>query len=198
MADKHENRPRRHRTHQILEYHNNFQEDNMKSKDRIVESLIKLMKTNEFETITVKDISQLANVNRSTYYRNFKSKEDIIKYKLESIMDEYLLEFKYKTNKTKEVYIQTILETFQKHDEFLKIIHKQNQSYILQKVLVNYFDKILNNTTKKEEYQIYYHIGGIYNFIICWIKNDMQDSPEDLAKIGAKITVNFEPYLINK
>ena len=69
----------------------------MKSKDKIVQSLIELMETHEFEEITVKDISELAEVNRSTYYRNFKSKEAIIKYKLESIMDEYLKEFESKT-----------------------------------------------------------------------------------------------------
>ena len=168
----------------------------MKSKDKIVKSLIELMETHEFEEITVKDISELAEVNRSTYYRNFKSKEDIIKYKLESIMDEYLKEFEKKTDKTKETYIRTILETFLKHEEFLKIIHKQNQSYILQKVLVNYFGDVLKDTYKKERYQVYYHIGGIYNFTICWIENDMKDRPEYLAKIGAEITSNIEPYLL--
>ena len=57
-------------------------------------------------------------------------------------MEEYLEDFESKYNKTKEIYIQTILETFLKHNEFLKIIHKQNQSYILQKVLINYFNYI--------------------------------------------------------
>lgn len=168
----------------------------MKSKDKIVQSLIELMKTHEFEEITVKNISELAEVNRSTYYRNFKSKEDIRKYKLESMMDEYLEEFESKHDRTKEAYIRTILETFLKHEEFLKIIHKQNQSYILQKVLVNYFNNILREASKKEMYQVYYHIGGIYNFIICWIENDMKDQPESLAKMGAEITSNIEPYLI--
>ena len=106
------------------------------------------------------------------------------------MMDEYLEEFESKHDRTKEAYIRTILETFLKHEEFLKIIHKQNQSYILQKVLVNYFNNILR------EDQVYYHIGGIYNFIICWIENDMKDQPESLAKIGAEITSNIEPYLI--
>ena len=126
----------------------------MKSKDKIVQSLIELMKTHEFEEITVKNISELAEVNRSTYYRNFKSKEDIIKYKLESMMDEYLEEFESKHDRTKEAYIRTILETFLKHEEFLKIIHKQNQSYILQKVLVNYFNNILReeSITISEEF----------------------------------------------
>jgi len=170
----------------------------MKTKDKIIESLTELMKTKEFESITIKDITQLAKVNRSTYYRNFKSKENIIQYKLEQIMDEYLEEFKNKQNKTKESYILTILETFLKYDEFLKIIHKQNQSYLLQKVFVKYFSNTLNNTSPREKYQIYYHIGGIYNFIICWIENNMEDKPEKLAIIGTEITANIEPYLINQ
>ena len=37
----------------------------MKSKDKIVQSLIELMKTHEFEEITVKNISELAEVNRT-------------------------------------------------------------------------------------------------------------------------------------
>ena len=162
----------------------------------MADALFELMKEKDFSKITIDELTQRAKVGRVTYFRNFKSKEDIIKYKLESIMDEYLEEFESKHDRTKEAYIRTILETFLKHEEFLKIIHKQNQSYILQKVLVNYFNNILREASKKEMYQVYYHIGGIYNFIICWIENDMKDQPESLAKIGAEITSNIEPYLI--
>ena len=112
-------------------------------------------------------------------------------------MDEYLTEYENKSTRTKETYIQTILETFLKYDEFLMTIHRQNQSYILQKVLVSYFNDILKNTSKKERYQVYYHIGGIYNFIICWIENEMEDDVKSLAKIGSEITTNIEPYLIS-
>ena len=93
------------------------------------------------------------------------------------MIDEYLKEIESKTDKTKETYIRTILETFLKHEEFLKILHKQNQNYILQKVPANYFGNILKDTSKKERYQVYYPIEGIYNFIICWIENDIKDQP---------------------
>ena len=54
-------------------------------------------------------------------------------------------------------------------------------------MFVNYFREVLKDTSKKERYQDYYPIGGIYNFIICWIENGMNDQPECLAKIGAEI-----------
>lgn len=173
---------------QIISY-----SDIMKSKDKIVESLCELMKDNAFEEIQVKEITETAKVNRSTYYRNFNSKEDIIKYKLENIMDEYIEEFESQDDKSKQNYIYTILSTFLNHEDFFKTIHAQNQSYILQKVLLDYFKTNLNLEDREKLYESYYHIGGIYNFTICWIENDMEDDIEYLSEIAAKITENINP-----
>lgn len=90
----------------------------MNSKEKIANTLIELMKYEEYEKITIKDISDSSKINRSTYYRNFKSKEDIIKYKLELIMDEFIATYKAKNIQKKEEYIITILETFYKYKDF--------------------------------------------------------------------------------
>ena len=47
-------------------------------KEYITEALLQLMKKKEFEKLTIEEITSKAGVNRSTYYRNFKSKEMII------------------------------------------------------------------------------------------------------------------------
>lgn len=167
----------------------------MKSKDKIVNGLISLMQENDFENITIKEITNKAQVDRSTYYRNFKSKEYIIKYKLEQIMDEYLDNFNKKDNKTKEEYLFTILTTFYKYKKFFQTIHKHNKTYLLQQVLMEYFKKSLEKENMENKYVIYYHMGGIYNFTICWIENDFKDKPEELTKIALKIT-SIEPILI--
>lgn len=170
----------------------------MKSKDKIVDSLYELMKNTNFEEINIKSICELAEINRSTYYRNFKSKEDIIKYKLRCIMDEYIEEFQSKSNPTKKEYLLCILETFTKYESFLKIIYKQKQIYLLQMILIEYFNENIKTESKKELYKLYYHIGGIYNFTICWIEHDMSDSVEFLAEIGLEIISDIDPYLWNK
>lgn len=165
----------------------------MKTKDKIVAGLVDLMKTEVFENITVKQITLNAEVNRSTYYRNFTSKEDIISYQLHEILDEYIDEFKKQEVKNRTTYIHTILETFKKHEDFFKIIHKQNQSYLLSKVLIDYFKDNLELKNRKELYEAYYHIGGIYNFTICWIEHDMVDDTDYLTEIGTQITENIQP-----
>lgn len=167
----------------------------MKTKEKIAQSLMDLMQDTKFESITIKQICNKAGVYRSTYYRNFQSKEDIIKYKLSMIMNEYLEEYNKQEEKTNEKYFLVLFNSFKRYDKFLKTIHKQKQSSILQQVLLEYFQKIQINE-KTEKYDMYYHLGGIYNFIICWIENDMEETPEQLTEISMKITKNKTPYLL--
>ena len=47
-------------------------------KEYIAESLLILMGTGSFEEIKNNEITAKAGVNRSTYYRNFQSKNDIV------------------------------------------------------------------------------------------------------------------------
>ncbi|MBQ6220847.1 MAG: TetR/AcrR family transcriptional regulator [Methanosphaera sp.] len=169
----------------------------MKSKEKIAESLIELMKKQPYEEITIKEITSKAEVYRSTYYRNYKSKEAIIKYKIETIMDEYLENYKKITQKNKKTYLYTIFTTFKKHEEFFKIIHQQKQSYLIQQVLEEYFTKNRTLNNKEEYYKTYYHIGGINGFIICWINNNMKETPEELTDIALK-TTDITPILMKK
>lgn len=59
-------------------------------KQYIVEALFRLMKKKPFAEITIGEITKTAGVNRSTYYRHFESKEDILYYFLDGVMREYV------------------------------------------------------------------------------------------------------------
>ena len=62
------------------------------TKAYIIQSLFILMKTKDYTDITIQDITNKAGVNRSTYYRNFSCKENIIETFFNKIMDDYLEE----------------------------------------------------------------------------------------------------------
>ncbi|MDD5960353.1 MAG: TetR/AcrR family transcriptional regulator [Methanobrevibacter wolinii] len=170
----------------------------MKSKDKILNSLVKLMKHKVYEIITIKEIADNAGVNRSTFYRNFKIKEDIIKYGLEKIMDEFILEFKLIQDKTHQNYIYTILKTYYNHKDFILTVYEAKQLYLFQEVYIKYFKDYLNKINKKEDlYRLYYHIGGIYYFTLCWVSNGMDGNIKELSKIGSEITKDFGPILFD-
>jgi len=51
-------------------------------KEAMGEALLKLIKEKPLDKITVDEFTKEANVGRVTYYRQFKSKQDVISYKL--------------------------------------------------------------------------------------------------------------------
>jgi len=61
-------------------------------KECMADALLKLLaEGNALNEITIQEITSLANVGRVTYYRNFKSKEDVLYFKL-SLLEQYWLE----------------------------------------------------------------------------------------------------------
>ena len=59
-------------------------------KECIADDLFILLRTKSIESITVREITELANVSRITYYRNFTSKENVIEFKLDKLMTEWI------------------------------------------------------------------------------------------------------------
>ena len=53
-------------------------ESNRLAKECIIIALIELMKTRDYNSITITDLTKKAGVSRMAYYRNYSSKEDII------------------------------------------------------------------------------------------------------------------------
>ena len=66
---------------------------NTTTKRRIALALMELLDEKAFGEITVTEITDRAGVSRMTYYRNYKSKEDIFVQALSDILDEYHREF---------------------------------------------------------------------------------------------------------
>lgn len=59
-----------------------------RTKKALKESLISLIQEKEFREISVKDIVQLADLNRGTFYKHYQYKEDL----LEEVIDDVILD----------------------------------------------------------------------------------------------------------
>lgn len=60
------------------------------SQQWLVIALLDLMDEKTYTSISVKEISKKADLNRSTFYRNFNSKEELLNYHLDILMQEYI------------------------------------------------------------------------------------------------------------
>lgn len=150
------------------------------SKKYLAEALILLMKKKDYNKITNKDITDKAGLSHITYYRNFKNKEEIIKYYLDEITNEFIKNKKvdYNPNFFKD-YIITLFTHLKEKEEIGLLLYKANCIHFIK----DEFDKIFYNKAKnkKEEYNYCFISGGLYNIYYNWLINGCIETPEELA-----------------
>lgn len=130
-----------------------------KTQRKIQEALLQLMKTKKFEVITVSDITSLIDINRSTFYRHYLDKYDV----LEKIENNILLEItdfhnnfiNNLPNKNIDItfeisdYINVdnnFFNVFEKHLSSMHILMGENGSITFQNKLKNTMLKIFERT----------------------------------------------------
>lgn len=151
-------------------------------KQYITESLLILMESRKYEKITITEITNKAGVNRSSYYRHFETKEDIIRFYLMSIMHEYMDKYRQNGSPDFASYILQMFRTFAEHRKDLMLIHHNSLTYLFLDVLNTcfHFDDITLSTRDKQ-YEAAYHIGGIYNDMLLWMNHEMTETPEQMT-----------------
>lgn len=146
------------------------------SKKYLSEALIELMKNKNFEKITNKDITKKAGLGDITIYRNFNSKEEIIKYYLKGLVDSWRENWQDKENIGYQIF-----SFFWKNKDIIDLLYKAKLQYLL-------IDNILElHDYKKEDSDVVAYSKVTVAYLIfgwCdeWYKRGMKNTPEEMAK----------------
>ncbi len=152
--------------------------------ESIQEALLKLMGKKEYYDITVKDIVTKAGVSRSAFYRNFKTKDDVVASIYKSSMDHVIAKMGDGDVEDAEYWINFIYEIFLEGKE-LGVLITSNVWH--NDALLHY----MNDYNKKmiagfgspvNEMWFRFWTGGFYNVYLGWIEGGMQEDPKELAK----------------
>lgn len=167
-------------------------------KSYIAAGLFILMETKPLQSITVDEIVKKAGVNRSTYYRHFSSKEDVIYYFFDSVLNEYIGWSKTQPLTFKE-YLTKMFEHYLKFKKQFITAHKNGQSLLFLDVLKKHFYMHTNESSPAlEQFKIAFHVGGTFNQFLLWLSRDMADSPETMMRYTLAVLPNeFVPYIFN-
>lgn len=165
---------------------------NTSAKTCLAEALIAMMQSQKIEEIHIKDLVQKAGVSRMSYYRYFSSKQEILSYYMEYILQEY----ENTVEKNKKLFFQSydhILESlifFRNYQDFALCLEHSHLSYILLDSLNAYIQKQSGFDKNKpvRSYPFYYYAGALYNIYMQWIKNDTKETPEKIAAIICQLT----------
>jgi AcrR family transcriptional regulator len=166
----------------------------------IRESLMELMKAKSILSVSVKDICDLADISRSTFYDHYKDQYDLLK----QIEDETLAYFediliKYKDKQTKKETNQMVEEMFTyiaNNGNTIQVLLSENGDIGFQKKLLYHF--VMHNQitryfskNQNDEMNIYYSaflVHGAIGLIQHWLKDNMTMPIPQLAKLMIRWT----------
>lgn len=161
-------------------------------KNCIVESLLLLLQEKTLGEVAVKEIVEKAGVNRSTYYRHFQEKQDVIRHFYACRLDDYLSTVP--EDISLEAYFTGMFREFLKFKKELILLNQRSLSYLLLDEMNARLGEDKLDAVQRLYY--HYHIGGVFNSFRYWLREDMTIPPETLAKQCVMILPkDFSPQL---
>lgn len=151
------------------------------AKELLTESLIELMQTKDYASITITDIANNAYVSRKSYYRIFDSKDAILHNYLEELTKEYLEELPpYQNKRPLDTILVTFLEHMKKQDELAILLYKNNLFHILEQHICNAFFERYKNSVSDEV--LYFFSGACFQVYVYYFKSRYEIPSYQLAK----------------
>lgn len=164
----------------------------LRSKNEITAALFKLLKQYPYTEITVKQIVLEAEVVRKTFYRNFNSKDDVLDAYISNIMNDYVHTLQNLINCGMPNILDVIFDFCTDNKELLFILRENHLLHILLNKWNTFIPAVHNQITSEDslffrtygelntEYILAFNIGAVWNILVKWIENDMQDSINEI------------------
>ncbi len=150
----------------------------------ITETIFDMLKEKPLENIKIKDLTEEADVSRVSFYRNYKSKEDVLTKYFSYCMADFKTIPDFQNN-----FWLNIFNYLDKIKDNIKVLVDANLTRVLMQFV---FDAFLDGQSEKEDiYRRACQAGSFWGIINEWFKRGMVEQPEEMTKIVEKLGVHF-------
>lgn len=169
-----------------------------KTKAQLRAALTKLLEQKKINEITVKEIVEEADINRSTFYLHYNDIYDLLHQIEKELLNEFIdltKEYEYFHDDTNAdfSYLTKLFEILSNNIDIVSILLGPNgdisflnqiKHMIADKIIENFKeDCIKNNLLLDVEYTFSFYLNGCIGLIEQWIESGLKHSPEHMAKI---------------
>ena len=174
-----------------------------KTRETIFTAFSSLIAKKRYSKITVQEIIDEANIGRSTFYSHFETKDDLLKALCSDIFDHIFSEELNSENThdfssaddNLKVKITHVLYHLKDSKRDIKGILSCESGELFLNVFKTYLEKLFVGFTLEvgsnrvpKEYVINHLAGSFVETVKWWVKNDMEQSPEELSEYFFTVT----------
>lgn len=182
----------------------------LRTKKNIRQAFLSLLSNKSLTHITVKELSDLADINRKTFYMYYSNIEDILAELEDELVQKLILVFEKELfeKETFDSYsfFENLNRTIQEDMELYRILnHSDLLPHLIQRAknaLIEVFFRKYNISadSDNERYILYaeYAASGILSMYTRWFSSDSKMNLEELTKTAAEITLYGFQHLFSK
>ena len=163
------------------------------SKQWMLEALLQLMNKKDYSGITIKELCIKAGVDRKTFYRHFKSKDEILELPVREACDRYISELKKLPELNSFEITESYFHICAEYADFFGLLDRHGLLPLLLKKFDEYLPRLNELFSadplyrKKSPYELIYQAGGFWNVTVQWIRNGQREKPGRMAGIISSI-----------
>lgn len=150
--------------------------------EHITESLLKLLHEKPINDISISELCDNAGVGRTSFYRNFESKEDILKVYIDQLFRDWMEEYDRNGDNSLNELIKEMFTHFEKHRDFYQLLNERNLIYLLKDVVIGICGPKPEHE-KMEAYAKAFVAYSLYGWMEVWFQRGMQESAEEMANL---------------
>ena len=172
---------------------------------RMDEALITLLEKKEFEYITIKEICDIAGVNRSTFYLHYDNISDLLKETTRYIVDKHLayyeidkqrISLQFETCNREELlfitdeYLAPYLTFIKDNQRLFKVSIKQFHSMHMDEVYGRMFEHIFSPILARfcvpeveHAYVMKFYLTGVFAIVMEWLDKSCSEDLKTVIKI---------------
>jgi AcrR family transcriptional regulator len=162
----------------------------IRSRNEIAGALLGLMEKYPYDEITVKQIILETDLVRKTFYRNFSSKDEVLRY----IMKKELSDYFSVINSGKGDVLTNIFMFADRNRRLLILLDKNNMLYVALQCMNEFLPAFRDSALSEDnpfttlfdgldsDYLIALNTGAVWNVISLWVHRGMKDRPDHVKE----------------
>lgn len=180
----------------------------LRTKKNIRQTFLQLLSEKSLTQLTVKELSEQADINRKTFYMYYSNIEEILSELEDELVQKLVLVFE------KELFDREVFDSYSFFENLnlaiqgdIELYRTLNHSDLLPHLILRAKNALIDVFFRKynipadsdsERYILYaeYAASGILSMYTKWFSNDFHMSLEELTKTAAEITLYGFQHLI--
>jgi len=171
-----------------------------RTQQSLGDALVSLILETGYESITIKELTQRADIGYATFFRHFKTKDDLLMYILESVLHD--LDDLIESDMTPYEQACVMFEYIQANDRIYRVLIDLPRDSHIHEVVYHVIARDISQIYAPRDpsripmdVAINHMVTSILELVRWWLDNDMHYSPQQMATIQTELIVKATEYI---